>query len=264
MKLGIAGLFPNDFDRIEYAAKLGYDFIESGLSLLHAEYTDADVRAFADYTHSLGLPIVSTNGMFPGYIKLIGKEVDRPLIENYLHEAFSRIEPLHTEVCVLGSAAARTVADGYDKDRAYAEFAETVGDIIAPIVESYGKVLAIEPLNRNECNIVNTVAESMRVVRAVGKPSVRTLIDFYHVGCNGENVESFIEYGTYIEHVHIASAKNARRYPKPFDGENYRGFFDVLRKANYARQTVSIEGAAEGFVEFCNSARAAYDLLKSC
>ena len=140
-----------------------------------------------------------------------------------------------------------------------------IAEVIAPITEQYGKVLAIEPLNYSECNIVNTVADSIRVVRAVNLPSVRTLIDFYHVRYNGEDIESFVEYGKYIEHVHVASFNNHRRFPAPYDGEDYRGFFEVLRRAGYQNENISIEAGVSGksILEFENSALAAYDLLRA-
>lgn len=264
MKLGIAGLFPSDTDRLACAAQIGYDFIESGLSILHQRYSASDIKEFADYLSALKLPCISTNGMFPGEVKLIGKDADPSAIENYLHEVFTLIAPLNTEVCVLGSGNARRIPEGYSVEKAYDEFARLIAQVIAPIAEQYGKIIAIEPLNYSECNIVNTVADSMRVVRAVNRPSVRTLIDFYHVRYNGEDVESFAEYKGYIEHVHVASFNHHRRFPRPFDGEDYRGFFRVLRQAGYARETVSIEaGESGGFVDFKNAALSSYDLLKA-
>lgn len=265
MKFGIAGIFPDNQDRIRCMAKIGYNFVESGLTALHDNYSDEQVKEFADLLNELNMPCISTNCMFPGDIRLIGKDVDRARIENYLHEAYSRIAPLKTKVCVLGSGGARTIAPDADVDRAYEEFEQLIAEVIAPITEQYGKVLAIEPLNYSECNIVNTVADSIRVVRTVNLPSVRTLIDFYHVRYNGEDIESFVEYGKYIEHVHVASFNNHRRFPAPYDGEDYRGFFEVLRRAGYQNENISIESGVSGksIIEFENSALAAYDLLRA-
>lgn len=266
MKLGIAGIFPDSTDQIRCMAEIGYDFAESSLTALHDGYTDEQVREFADRLKELHMPCISTNGMFPGDIRLIGKEVDRGAIENYLHEAFCRIAPLNTKVCVLGSGKARTVAPDVGIDAAYDEFERLIAEVIAPITAQYGKILAIEPLNYSECNIVNTVADSMRVVRAVNLPSVRTLVDFYHVRYNGEDIETFLPYGDFIEHVHVAGFSNHRRFPAPFDGEDYRGFFDVLRRAGYKNENISIEACISGgsLIEFQNVALAAYDYLRNC
>lgn len=263
MKLGIAGICPCHKSRMKIAKEIGYDFIESYLAELSTK-SCSEISEFAGMLDELKLPCISTNGMFPGDIKLIGPEADKEKIKDYLYNVFEKISPLHASVCVLGSGNARRIPEGYSTERAYEEFAELISQTIAPIIEKYGKTLAIEPLNYSECNIVNTVAESMNVVKAVAKPSVMTLIDLYHVLYNGENIESFVDYKGYIKHVHVASFANKRRYPRPYDGEDYRGFFDVLRRAEYLDENISIEGslADEGDICFKNAAMSAYSLLK--
>ncbi len=264
MNIGIAGVRPFDTDRLLAAKEIGYDFVETSLAAASSwEKSEAD--EFAHFLDELSLPLISTNGMFPPEIKLIGKEADRSVISEYLHKSFDIIKPFNTKVCVLGSGGARTIQDGYGKERAYDEFAQLISEVISPIFDEYGKILAIEPLNYSECNIVNTVADSMRVVKAVNKPNVFTLIDFYHVRYNGEDIESFVDYKGYIKHVHVASFNNHRRYPRPFDGEDYRGFFDVLRRADYKESNVSIEAGLidQSIIAFKNTAMSAYNLLKN-
>ena len=85
MKLGIAGLLPSHVDLVKCAAEIGYDFIESGLMMLHERFGAAEIKEFADRLEELKLPCISTHCMFPGSIRLIGKDVDRGAVENYLH-----------------------------------------------------------------------------------------------------------------------------------------------------------------------------------
>lgn len=264
MKIGIAGIGPEQMERAKIAKEIGYDFIEGSLSSL-AACEKEKVADFAAQLDALGLPCISTNGMFPGTVQLIGPKADKERIRAYLFDAFEKIAPLHTSVCVLGSGNARRVAEGQSVDAAYDELIRLIDEVIAPIVEQYGKTLAIEPLNYSECNIVNTVAESMRVVKAVNRPSVMTLIDFYHVRYNGEDYTKFSEFAGYIKHVHVASFSNNRRFPQPYDGEDYAGFVDTLRAAHYADENISIEGnlPESGALYFKNVAMASYELLKS-
>lgn len=263
MKIGIAGMRPWHQNRISFAKSIGYDFIESGLSAL-STIEQSEIDEFGVFLKEIKMPCASTNGMFPPEIKLIGREADREIIKDYMYNAFDKIKILECPVCVLGSGGARCVPEGYSLDEAYDEFTQLVSDVIAPIIEEYGKTLAIEPLNFKECNIVNTVADSMRVVKAVNKPSVTTLIDYYHVMVNGEDIEEFVQYKGYIKHVHIAS--RGRYYPRPYYGDDYKGFFDVLRRAEYKEQNVSIEAAIFGGdsdIGFKNAAISALSLLKS-
>ncbi len=264
MKIGIAGITPGRENKVRIMKEIGYDFIESGLCYYYDEFEQAQINEFADYLKELDMPCLSTNGMFPGDIKLIGKEADRVRISEYLHEVFEKTACLNVPVCVLGSGNARRIPEGCSLDACYDEFSELCADVIAPILEKHGKTLAIEPLNYSECNIVNTVADSMRVVKAVNKPSVMTLIDLYHVRYNGEDINTFTDYKGYIKHVHVASYPNNRRFPRPYDGENYKAFFDVLRRAGYGEGNVSIEGSVidDGLIAFKNAAISAYSLLK--
>ncbi len=262
MNIGIAGLRPGNERLVRIAKEIGYSFIESSLSALEREFSHQQIKEFADHNKSIGMPCISVNGMFPQDIKLIGTQADRGLITEYLHSAFSKTECLGIDVCVLGSGGARCTPEGYSLDRAYDEFAELISQTIEPVLSKYGKTLAIEPLNYNECNIVNTVADSMRVVKAVNKPSVMTLIDYFHVRTNGEDIESFVEYKGYIRHVHVASKNNNRYFPMPTDGEDYKRFFDVLRRAEYKYENISIEAAyGRGEIAFKNYAIASYSLL---
>ncbi len=262
MKIGIAGMRPGHERLVKIASDIGYSFIETSLSALEKEFSEEQIREFAAHNKSIGMPCVSVNGMFPSDIKLIGLDADRGRIEDYLHRAFEKIESLGVEVCVLGSGGARNTPEGYSLDQAYDEFIDLISETIEPVVSKYGKTLAIEPLNYSECNIVNTVADSMRVVRAVNKPRVMTLIDYYHVRYNGEDIDSFVDHKGYIRHVHVASKNNNRRFPMPTDGENYKKFFDVLRKAGYTYENISLEASyGSGEISFKNYAIAAYSLL---
>ena len=264
MKLGVAGMRPGREEHIRIAKKLGYSFIETGLANLESSFTEEQIGEFAAFLSEVGMPCISTNGMFPGDIRLIGPGADKSLIADYLCRAFEKTAPLNTEVCVLGSGAARRIPEGYDSDRAYEEFAVLLEQTVLPVAGKYGKTIAIEPLNRDECNIVNTVAESMSVVRRVNNPRLMTLIDYYHVRKNGEDVKSFAEYRGFIRHVHVSSYNLNRRYPRADDGEDYRGFFDVLRKADYTYGNISIEaGFGKTPEEFEVNAAAAYECL-SC
>lgn len=263
MNIGIAGVRPGQENRLRVAKEIGYDFVETSLAAT-LDWSKSTVDEFAGFLSDINLPCISTNGMFPSDIKLIGKDTDRVKISEYLNESFEKIESLNTSVCVLGSGDARRTPEGYSQEQAYDEFAQLISEVISPIFDKFGKILAIEPLNYSECNIVNTVADSMRVVKAVNKPNVFTLIDFYHVRYNGEDIDSFKEYKGFIKHVHVASFNNKRRYPRPFDGEDYKKFFDVLREADYREQNVSIEAGLidNGLVCFKNTAMSAFNLLK--
>ena len=47
--------------------------------------------------------------------------------------------------------------------------------LAAPLAQAGGITLVVEPLNRQECNVINSVAEAMEYVTAADHPQVRCL-----------------------------------------------------------------------------------------
>jgi sugar phosphate isomerase/epimerase len=79
-------------------------------------------------------------------------------------------------VMVHGSPAQRQVAEGDDVREAWRR-ARDVFAAVAPDAEAAGVTYCIEPLARAMTTFVNTVDEAMALVRAVGSPAFRTMID---------------------------------------------------------------------------------------
>lgn len=94
-----------------------------------------------------------------------------------------------------------------------------------------GVQLALEPLNRFEMYMVNTVADGARFVRDVGLSNVGLLVDTHHANIEETNTaEAWAKVADHIIHVHIS--------------ENHRGIpgsghaippeiFTTLHKAGY-------------------------------
>ncbi|MBW7460395.1 sugar phosphate isomerase/epimerase, partial [Paenibacillus sepulcri] len=78
--------------------------------------------------------------------------------------------------------------------------------------DSLGVTLALEPLNRFEMYLVNTMAEGARFVREVGLPNVGLLADTHHGNIEENDVaEAWRNTGPSIKHVHIS--ENNRGVP---------------------------------------------------
>jgi len=259
MKIGIC-LSYKDLASIRKAAEFGYDYIESTMSAL-ATATAEDIAAFIETLKAVNLTCPAVNGFFPGTIRLTGPDADFAAADEYMYKAFENTKLIGIEQLVFGSGGARKVPDGFSKEAATEQLIEFCSEHVAPIAAKYGLTVCLEELNTKECNIINTCAEAMNIVRAVNKPQITLLWDFYHTGMENESPESIAEYKGYITHAHIASPSNARRYPKAGDGDDYAAFFGALRKAEYVNERVSIEASeSNGFI---NSSAEALALLKS-
>ncbi len=233
--------------RLEILKKHGYEAYETGFSAL-TNAPDEKIAALAEKSRELGMPCVSHNGMFPGDIGLLsGREVYSK-VDEYLDKTFEKAKPLGSPIIVLGSGKAREIPEGMSTDEAKERFEALLSDVIAPSAKRHGVTIAIEELRREECNFINNCREAMEIIRDVNKPEIQLLIDYYHSMLGGDKLPELASYGSAIRHVHIASPKNARKFPNIDDIGDCRGFFAALKLAGYDG-AISLEGSDGGNFE---------------
>ena len=156
----------------------------------------------------------------------------------YVTTTFARAEQAGVQVVVFGSGGARQVPDGWSRDEANRQLA-AFGRMLAPIAARHGVTVAIEPLRKAECNILNTVAEGAALARTVNHPALALLVDGYHWATDGDASEAIVEHRSRLAHTHIATT--AHRLAPGMEACDFRSFFDALRRANYTGR-MSIEG----------------------
>ncbi len=109
--------------------------------------------------------------------------------------------------------------EGYRQIAAYA--LETSRDLI----------LAIEPVNRFESHFINTAADAVKFVQAVGQPNVRVHLDTFHMIREEDDFVRAVEtVGSLLGYVH--ACENQRGIP----GTGlvpWLPFFKALRKVGY-------------------------------
>jgi len=83
--------------------------------------------------------------------------------------------------------------------------------------------LAIEPINRYETDLINTVASGLRLVDAIGLDNVGLLLDTFHMNIEEPSmIESMVAASDRLFHFHIADSN--RWYP----GAGHIDFADVV------------------------------------
>jgi sugar phosphate isomerase/epimerase len=232
---------------IETAVKLGYDYMEAALADLN-EAQAGQIDEFTALLGGLNFTCPTVNIMFPGGHTLTGEKADHQKASDYLYNVMEKVKGIGIERIVFGSGGARRVPDGYGREAAFEQLVSLCADVIAPVMKKYGVVCCVEELNSLECNILTSAAEAIKLVKLVNSPQIGLLVDYYHMCMENEPVSVLSEGGKYIKHVHIASAKNKRAYPAIGDGEDYAGFYGVLRNAGYDGR-ISIEGKVTGSYE---------------
>lgn len=94
-----------------------------------------------------------------------------------------------------------------------------------------GILLAVEPLNRFEAYLLNTLADAADFVSRVNHPSVGVLYDTFHANIEERNpAQSIRRYGKAIRHFHVSASD---RGTPGHDHVDWQGTFGALREVGY-------------------------------
>jgi len=170
------------------------------------------------------------NVMFPGQMKIAGPDVQEQAVLNYTDRLFSRAQQAKVKVIVLGSGAARRLPDGYDVNKATADFI-LLGKKIAAIAKKYNVKIALENLQSKETNFLNSVRSAADVVRRINHPNFKLNADIFHMRREGELPQSIIDAKNLLIHCEIAEDKE-RTLPGIM-GDDFRPYLKALRTAKY-------------------------------
>lgn len=247
------------WEHIDAAARAGFDYIEISLTNL-ALLPEKDFSSLLAASKHFPIPVLKSNGFIPKEIPVVGPDREEATIRSYIRKALSRGAALGLETAVFGSSAARRVPDGYSRDQAIAEFSRALL-WAAQTGSEYGVAVAIEPLCRAECNLLNTVEDAVTVANRISHPNLYVLGDTYHMEQAQEPLSIFTKAGKLLRHVHISHplpGYKGRNYPSPADDTDYAAVFEALRRADY-QGDVSIEA---GVKDLESEGRAALLVLK--
>jgi sugar phosphate isomerase/epimerase len=234
MKYGVCG----DPKMAFIAKEAGYDYFEWSIGdYLHPRESEAVFEAALKQVRATGLPCPAANVFIPGDLKITGPEVNLDKLAAFASTALCRAETAEVETIVFGSGGARRIPDGFDREKAWEQLVR-FGKMLGPIAAKHRVTIAVEPLNRGECNIMNTVGECGFLVREVNHPNIRLLVDGYHWAKDSDTLSGILENASLIVHAHIATVEG-RLPPNPADPCS--AFFSAMGQAGYSGR-VSIEG----------------------
>lgn len=256
-------------DGCKAAVEIGFDYAECGVGMIMKLSDEEFDRAVSENK----LKISACNSFMPGDIRIC--RLDERL-EAYVDNVMKRLSALGVKILVFGSGRSRRFIEGEN----YSQGREAILAFLRlcdGYASRYGLIMALEPLNSAETNVVVTVDEGADVVRTLnskGCAHIKLLADTYHMShepfngvCtahaegdwNERAISAVAENIDIIVHAHAAEPFD-RRYPGSHDGKYVAEFIAQLKTSGYSGG-ISVEC---GFTNFLAEAKAAYEFLRSC
>lgn len=206
----------------------GLDYIEAQLVPMKLE----DDALFANAKAHLGelpLPALAFSYLFPHDARIVGPQKDERRNRAYFDRVVELLTLARARIVVLGSGWTRNIPEGWTQAQAEDEFLTTLA-WCADALAGSGTTLVIEPLNRKESNLVNSVADGARLAKALNRREVRGLADFYHMDEEAEPLDELREHGAWLAHVHLADTGRLNPGTGAYD---YPMFFGHLKACGY-------------------------------
>jgi len=222
-------------------ADIGYDYIELPLAKI-MEIPEHEFSALKEDTSTWSIKPEVCNVFFPSNLRLTGPDIDFEVVMGYVESALTRASQMGVDTIVFGSAGAKNIPIGFQWAKAWDQLVKMLKEW-NDVARKHNIVIAIEPLNRTESNIINTTKEGLEMVKQVDCDNVRLLIDYYHFGIGMEDLNIIHEAAPYLAHVHVARLLG-RAFPTDVGEDEYEAFFEKLYSVGY-KGRVSVEGVTK-------------------
>jgi len=160
---------------------------------------------------------------------VVGPDVDRENLRAYVIRLFDLMQRAGIHLIGYGSGSSRWVPDGFPRDRALSQVRDFL-HMCADLGEPRGVKVALEPYNRDDANLLNTVPEALEVVAEVNRSHARLMADFFHMKLNGESFDEFDRAAPYLIHGHLAEPGRGRPETTP---EDHVAYLNALHQAGY-------------------------------
>ncbi|MGA3065560.1 MAG: sugar phosphate isomerase/epimerase family protein [Tepidisphaeraceae bacterium] len=227
MRLGICAAVESAAD----VRSAGADFLEENVqNLLQAQTPDSKWKG-KQLAGNSALPVPAANCLLPGTLKIVGPSVDFAQVKSYTITVMRRAQTVGIKILVFGSAAARNLPEGFDRQLARKQILEFLA-MAVPLAAEHSITLVAEPLSRDESNIIHTLSEAMSYVHEIGHPNFQCLLDTFHFWVNNDNLADLQGCAKQIRHVHVAD-RQGRVPPGESGKSDYRPVFRILKQAGY-------------------------------
>jgi sugar phosphate isomerase/epimerase len=214
--------FKGDFENnVRTIAALGYDGVE--LAIRDPKLVDPDALLAVLDAHELSVPAIGT-GQAWGEEGLSFTDPDRAVREAAVDRVREHVPfAARTGAAIIIGLLRGIVRPGVEQAQAYAWMVEAL-QRCTDAAERGGARLALEPINRYETTLVNSVPGCLALIAEVGSDRLGVLADTFHMNIEDVSIAgSLRQAGPHLFHVHLADSN--RWYP----GAGHIDFRAVLR-----------------------------------
>lgn len=216
---------------IEKAAKLGFDFLEIACTPI-CGYSDAQLREIRQAAADNGIFLTAGHGPSPAQNLASADPAVAQNAKTFFIELLRRLEKLdiHTIGGGIYSYWPVDYSKPIDKEGDWARSVKNVREV-GRVAQDCGVDYCLEVLNRFEGYLLNTAAEGVEFVRQVDLPSVKVMLDTFHMNIEEDSMGGAIRQAKgLLGHFHTGECN--RRVP----GKGrmpWREIGDALRDIGY-------------------------------
>jgi sugar phosphate isomerase/epimerase len=216
---------------IQKIAELGYDGVE--LAVRDPKLLDLPaINALLD-RHNLEVPAIGT-GQAYGEDRLSFTSPDEGIRQAALERIKTQVDlASHLNAVVLIGLIRGKVEEAVNQTQAGTWLVDALKESCSQAAAKDVR-LAMEPINRYETDLFNTVEESLRLLEQVGADNFGLLLDTFHMNIEEPSIEASIRMaGDRIFHFHVADSNrwhpgaghiDFHRLLEVLHGTGYRGY----------------------------------------
>ena len=223
-------LFAGEWERgVATAAELGYDGVEVGVRDPAAPALQRLARAVRESGLTIS-GIATGQSYYNDGLSLTSPEASiRMQLLDRLKAAIDFAAPWRATLFIGG---VRGRLEGAPADHiAQREYAVELVRACAEYAAPCGVPIAIEPINRYETNLINTVAEALEFIDEVGADNLVVLADTFHMNIEERSLAGALrQAGKRLGYVHLA---DSNRHAAGQGHIDFHALADVLREMGY-------------------------------
>jgi len=228
----------------DYAGQLGYDGVEIAPYTLADSVTEISSsrrKAILRAAEKSGIEIVGLHWLL---VKPEGLYINHPdefiriKTQEYMEALIHFCADIGGKILVHGSPHQRTVQEGWKFDESWERAKETFRACLET-AQKRNVIYCIEPLSSTSTNFINTVSESLRLVKEIRHPNFKMMFDCRAAAAEEKSItEALIRAldSRMLRHIHVNDENgrgpgfgNTRFVPvlKTLVKNNYKGYISV-------------------------------------